>query len=119
MALTDPQSITIGASTISLPRINSGSNSSTYSSNDGNVQLVVSNAYGRRCRRVARVDHRKVAVDPLTSNNVEVSTSVYVVFDAPKTGYTTAELKDIYAGLNSLLSASTYAVTTKILGGEN
>lgn len=119
MAFADPQSITIAGVATSLPRVNVGNNGSEYLSSDGNIKLSASSAYGRRTRRVLRVDHRKIAADPLTSNNTEYSASIYLVVDEPKVGYTNQELLDVYTGFNSLYTATSHALISKLLGGEN
>lgn len=119
MAFTDPQSITIAGVTTPLPRVNSGNNGSEYLSSDGLLKLSASSAYGRRIRRVLRVDKTKVAADPLTSNNTEVSSSIYLVVDEPKWGFTNQELLDVYTGFNSLYTATSHALITKLLGGES
>jgi hypothetical protein len=120
MALTDPQSVTIGASTIALPRVNTGNNSSSYKSADSTTELVASSQYGRRTRRTIRINSNKLAADPLiTTQNVRLSGSVYLVFDFPDVGFTATEQSDIYKGLAGTLSASSYAVLAKLLGGES
>jgi len=120
MAFTDPQSITISGSAISLPRVSSGSGSSSYQSADGLVVLGVSNAYSRRTRRVIRVDHSKITADPfIPANNTKVGMSVYTVFDLPPAGYSNADAKAVYDGFKALLAASTDAAITKLLGGES
>jgi len=120
MALTDPQSITISGSTISLPRTNVGSNQSEYRASDGTVKLSLSSAYGRRTRQVIRVDHNKVSADPyLPAQNSKVSMSCYMVFDRPDVGYTNTEALAIYTGFKGLYTASTDAIITKLLGGES
>lgn len=120
MAFSDPQSVTISGSAISLPRISSVANGSTYSSSDGAVDLVLSHAYGRRTRRVIRLDHSKYAADVfIPSTNAEVSMSCYMVFDLPKVGYNNTEALAVYAGLKGLMTASSDAAITKLLGGES
>ena len=120
MAFSDPQSVTISGSAISLPRVGSGLNSSKYSSSDGAVDLSISHAYGRRTRRVLRLDHSKYASDVfIPSQNAEVSMSCYMVFDVPKVGYSPTEAQAIYAGLKGLMTASSDAAITKLLGGES
>lgn len=120
MAFSDPQSITISGTPISLPRVSTGQNGSEYLSADGLVKLSANSAYGRRTRRVLRVDHSKVSADVfLPSTNVKHSMSTYIVFDAPPTGYTNAEIKAIYDGFKALYTASTDALVTKLLGGES
>jgi hypothetical protein len=45
--------------------------------------------------------------------------SNYMVFDIPPAGYTNAEALAIYQGFKTLLTASSDAVVTKLLGGES
>lgn len=120
MAYADPQSVTISGTANSLPRVSSGVNSGAFSKDDSTVQLSVSHAYGKRTRRTARINHSKIAADPLQpTNNTKLSASVYIVVDTPVTGYTVAEAKAIVDGLTKWLTDTTGANTTKLLGGEN
>jgi hypothetical protein len=120
MAFTDPQTVTINAVAQTLPRISSGINAGTFQKDDGNVKLQVSHSYGKRTRRTIRLDHRKIAPDPLVSaQNIEYSTSVYIVVDVPITGYTIVEQKQIVDALTAYLTASSGARVTQLLGGEN
>lgn len=120
MALTDPMSVTIAGTAISLPRVSTGVNSSTYNSNDSLTKLSVSHQYGKRSRHVIRLDTRKVAADPLsTVQNLEYSESVYLVIDHPKVGYTVAQTKADVDALVAALAATSGALVTKIVGGEN
>lgn len=119
MAFADPQSITINAIANSLPRVSSGVNQGSFSKDDGTVKLAVSHTYGNRTRRVVRIDHSKIAADPLTSANSKFSMSTYLVVDIPTVGYTVAEAKQVIDGLTAYLTASTGARVTQLLGGEN
>jgi hypothetical protein len=119
MAFADPQSITINAIANTLPRISSGTNSGVFRKDDSTVTLTVSHQYGKRVRRQLRIDHKKIAPDVFTSDNREYSTSVYIVVDAPTTGYTVAEQKQIVDALTAYLTASSGARATQLLGGEN
>jgi len=120
MAFSDPQSVTISGSTISLPRVSTGQGSSDYLSSDGLVKLSASNAYGRRTRRVLRLDHSKITADPfIPAQNSKVSMSNYLVFDTPVAGYSNAEALAVYVGFKTLFTASTDALITKLLGGES
>lgn len=120
MAFADPQSVTINAVAQTLPRVASGVNTGSFSKDDGNVKLTVSHQYGKRVRRTVRLDHRKVASDPLLAGvNNNYSMSCYVVFDTPTVGYTIAEAKQIGDALVAYLTASTGAKITQLLGGEN
>lgn len=120
MAFSDPQSLTINAVANTLPRVSSGTNTGAFSKDDGTVRLSVSHAYGKRNRRTVRVDHSKIAPDPLISaQNIRHSMSVYLVIDAPVTGYTVSEQKLIVDSLTAYLTATSGARVTQLLGGEN
>jgi hypothetical protein len=120
MAFSDPQSVTINAVANSLPRTANGQDSGAFTKDDGTVKLTVSHTYGKRTRRLLRIDHKKVAADPFTTGlNVEYSMGVYIVVDVPKVGYTIAEQKQIVDALTAYLTASSGARTTQLLGGEN
>jgi len=118
---TDPQSVTINAVANTLPRTSFGTNAGTFTKDDGLVKLAISHSTsGKRSRRLVRLDHAKIAADPLTAGvNVKAQMAVYLVCDVPETGYTLAEQKQIVDGLTAFLTASSGANVTKILGGES
>jgi hypothetical protein len=120
MAFSDPQSITISGTTTPLPRVSTGKGESSYSSADGLITLSASHAYGRRTRRVLRVDHSKLTADPfIPTNNTKVSMSNYIVFDVPVAGYTNTEALAVYTGFKTAFTATSDALITKLLGGES
>jgi len=121
MSFADPKTVaSIASGPTSLPRVGSGPNTGSFRSNDGTVQLSVSSTYGKRVRRTVRLEHAKVAADPLiSSTNIRYSMSTYIVTDAPITGYTVAQQKEVVDALVAYLSASTGARVTQLLGGEN
>jgi hypothetical protein len=120
MSFADPQSVNIGAGAVSLPRVSSGSYSTIYTSADGNLSLSLSHQYKNRTRRVARVDVRKTAADPLfPAQNAPYTASCYLVVDVPKVGFTAAEVLTIMTGLMTNLTASTNANATKLAQGES
>jgi hypothetical protein len=123
MALTDPQKFKEVAGTeVTAPRVSSGDFKSVYETSDGLNKLTLSTttSSSNRKRHLVRID-----VEKLTTNIYEeskkqsVSASVYLVIDRPVAGYTVAEMKKLVEGLVGLLSASTYSVTEKVLGGES
>jgi hypothetical protein len=65
------------------------------------------------------VDKDVVAADPITALNKSLTGSVYVVFDFPLFGYSTADKIAMFGGVNTQLSASTNLVLTKILQLEH
>ncbi len=119
MGFSDPQSVTISGASVQLPLTSRGVNSGTYTSGDSTVKLLASHSYGKRTRRTVRLEHKKIAADPLTSANTQYSMTAYVVFDVPTVGYTVAEATAIGAGLTKWLTDTTNANMTKVLGGEN
>jgi len=120
MALTDPQTVTISAATTSLPRVSVDETESEYLSSDGLIKLTASHSYGKRVRRLIRIDHAKLTSDPFRpAENVKVGMAVYTVFDLPPAGYTGAEALAVWTGFNAQLTASSNAVITKLLGGES
>lgn len=120
MSLADPLSVTISGVPISLPRTSVGKNESEYTSGDGLTTFRVSHSYGKRFRRMARIDTSKMTTDPFdTDQNVKVSMSTYIVFDLPDAGYTAAEAKAVYDGFIVALQASSAVMITKMLGGES
>lgn len=120
MAFADPLSITINAVAISLARTSSEPNKGVYTSNDGLVKETALHTYGKRNRHTFRLDHAKIAADPFASSlNARYGMSVYTVIDVPIVGYTVTEQKQVWDGYIAQLSASSGALETKILGGEN
>lgn len=121
MAFSDPQSVTISGSAISLPRTGDGMATGEFTSNDGLTQVTVSHQNGgKRVRRQIKLTNSKVAPDPLISDrNIRFSMSAYVVVDTPVTGYTVAEAQAVVLALASYLSASSGASIGKLLGGEH
>lgn len=122
MALADPQSIKIGSTTTSLPRVSSGDYRGKYESEDGTIDLTVSTQDGKRKRQVARLDITKVTADPfVSSTNIEVSSSIQLVVDRPKglVGFSNAESKSIIKGFIELLTKEEEKLITKLLASES
>jgi len=120
MSFTDPLSVTISAVTTPLPRVSVGDDRSEYQSADGLILLSASHDYGKRTRRVLRIDTSKITSDPFKpAENVKVSMSNYMVFDIPPAGYTAAEALAVYTGFKTLFTATSDAMIVKLLGGES
>jgi len=100
-----------------MPRTTPGSNQSEYTTADGTYKLKISSSYGKRNRRVVRLEANKVAADPFASGiNKSYSMSTFLVIDTPPTGYTNTELGYI---IQSLVGWLTSANVAKVLGGES
>jgi ABC-type Na+ efflux pump permease subunit len=123
MALTDPTKFKNDAGTeVTAPRVSSGDFKSVYSTSDGLNKLTVSTSQSNssRYRHLVRVDVEKLATNIYEeSKKQSVSMSVYLVVDRPKNGYAVADAKKLVEGLVGLLSASSYSVVEKVLGGES
>ncbi len=117
--LTDPQSITVGGTAIPLPRTGSDRTSADYTSADGNTQLRVQQTSTATTRNsLISLKTNKIAADPITAANSRKSQLITISFRGPIDGFTLTELKDEFVGLVTALTASSGALTLKILGGE-
>lgn len=120
MSFADPQTVTHSGTPISLPRTSVGDDVSEYTSGDGLTRLIASHEYGKRVRRMVRLEMQKVTADPFRpAENVKVGMSNYVVFDLPPAGYTAAEALAVWAAFKGQLTASSDLLITKLLGGES
>lgn len=113
----DPQSITINAVPISLPRVSVGDMESTYRSADNTVQLRISHQQSKgRWRRMVRFDKTVIAADPLTAENSSQRAGFYLVVDEPEFGFSDADLDYVIDGFIAFLTSGQIA---KLLGGES
>lgn len=122
MALADPQSIKISGTTTSLPRTFSEGGSSKYTSEDGLIQMTLTQQQtsAKRKRNQIRVDLRKISADPfIPTQNKEVSMSCYIVFDRPEEGFSNTEALALLTGLDELGDASESKVWKALLGGQS
>lgn len=123
MALTDPQKFKEVAGTeVTSPRVSTGDFKSIYETSDGLNVLTISTSESNsnRKRHLVRIDVSKLATNPFEETKKQtVSMSVYLVVDRPIAGYTVAEAKKLVEGLVGLLSATSYSLTEKVLGGES
>jgi hypothetical protein len=85
----------------------------------GDYELVVQRAFGaKRNRFNVRLNAKKIAADPLTAVNQRISAGVYLVIDAPLSGFTRTELKELVVGIADWAKAGTNANLLKVLGEE-
>lgn len=117
--LTDPQSVTVGGTAISLPRTGIDKSSADYTSADANSQMRVAQTTNSTTRRTT-VSYKtnKIAADPISAVNSRKSSIWTISCNAPLDGFTATELKDQFVGLATALTASSAALTLKVLGGE-
>lgn len=123
MSIAEPLALTVSTGAVTLPRVSpDGKEDGVFRSADGRVELIVDHQDGKRVRRVVRLNTSKIAPDQFRDDqNVELSMSVYIVFDLPDAGigYTNAEALANAKGLIALCTASSDLVLTKVLGGES
>jgi len=120
MSFTDPQSVTISGTAISLPRVSSGAGTGQFTSADQNTSLIIANQYGSRIRRTIRLNVQKIAAAPYNpAVNSLFSMSAYLVVDVPTVGYITTDQFAVVAGLTKYLTDTSGARVTQLLGGEN
>jgi len=119
MALPDPLSITLNGAK-SLARIIDDGLKSQYTTADGLLAAQVSHQVTSSGRKtLVRLDEIKTAADPLTAVQKSVLGSAWIVFQDPTWGFSTADKIARYTALNGMLTASTNAILTRILGGEH
>lgn len=113
----DPQSVTINAVPVSLPRVSIGTSDSTYRSADETVKMRISHQDSKgRKRRMVRLDKTVIAADPLTAENSSQTAGIYIVVDEPTFGFADADLDYLVDALIAWLSSANIA---KLLGGES
>lgn len=106
--LTEPLTITIDGTAISLPRVQEGNFSSEYWGPNQGHKLNITHSFngGRETDRV-RLDVQKNVVDPLdTTKTVPVQSSVQLIINRPAAGlgYTDVELQKVTRGLLAWLT---------------
>ncbi len=115
--LSDPQSVTVNAIAIPLPRTRMDAGINVYTSADGITTFTTKqNTTASRFRREVRLSQHKVAADPISGLNKDLGVSVYFVIDEPRNGvYTDSEIGYLVEALKTWLSSANY---NKVLGGE-
>lgn len=114
--LADPQSVTVNAVAIALPKTSTGPTQNIFTSADGNTWMTTKqNTTASRFRREVRLSQKKVAADPISGVNKELGVSAYLVVDEPRSGFTDTEIGYLIDALKAWLTSSNY---NKVLGGE-
>lgn len=117
--LADPQLLTIGETTVSLPRTAEVGNLAEYNTADGAHRLRVQQSVSKTTRTTSvSLQMNKIAADPLTAVNQRVSALVSVNVKAPLDGFTIDELAAQLVALATTLTASSASMAKKVLGGE-
>lgn len=115
----DPQVLSLNAVNTNFARVGSSQPDRKgvfRTSDDSREFIVTQNQSANRFRREVRLNTVKIAADPISALNKQVSASCMVVIDEPKVGFSNAEL---VIELTALLTwATTAANRDKLLGGE-
>jgi len=116
---SDPLSVTVNAVATSFPRTKLGSESSEYTTADGNLKVTVKqNQTASRFRREIRLSQQKISADPISAVNSAKGASVYLVIDEPKTGFSDTELQVLLQALVGSTLGGWGTLQLKLLGGE-
>jgi hypothetical protein len=118
--LTDPQSVTYNAGSVSLPSMSRTGRVSQYVAADGSLTLDVAHTNrANRTQSLIKLTHKKITADPLVpANNRPYNLSVHLVVNRPlDAGYTNTEAQLVYDALVALVGNATFK--GKILGGES
>jgi len=119
MAFSDPISITISGSAVSLGRTASGAGVGEFRNPTGDVVVGVRNSYGKKNARTIGLTRTKYSADPInTAINRPLTTNVRVSVTVDA-GAANADVKADLVGLLTFLTASSGAQIDKLLGGEN
>lgn len=112
--LNSPQVVTLSGTATDHHKVSAKETSSQYVSVAGTSILEISHQKTKsRWRHLVKLSQEKIATDPLTSVNNQVSASVHIVLDEPLVGFTDAELDSIATALKTwATSANILAVLT-------
>lgn len=114
----DPQSVTVNAVAKSLVRVGSSQPDrlGKFVTADGEFYLDFrQDKTTNRFRREVRLTQKKVASDPISSLNKEISSSVMIVVDEPQWGFSDTELGYLTSAIVAWFTAGN---RDKLLGGE-
>lgn len=116
---TDPQTVTVSGTAISLPRTSTSDDAARYASADRANKFEVSHTYRKRARHVARFVRDTLVVSPLIAGqNISQSMTVTLTVDTPL-GYDATAAKAAVDGFLANLTATSGANITKLIGGES
>jgi hypothetical protein len=118
--LSDPQSVTLSGSGVSLPKTAATGTTGVYNTPDGSLQLSVQHTYGKRARHSVLLKSTVTVADPLIAGtNVIRNASAILTIDAPLSGIDNTALKDLLVALATWATSSSAANTIRLVGGES
>lgn len=116
---SDPQSVTISGTAVSMPRTGTSDDASRYASSDRSTKLEISHTYRKRARHVARLSRDTLVASPLISGqNISQGMTVTITVDTP-IGYDSAAAKAAVDGFLANFTATNAGNVTKLIGGES
>lgn len=117
--LADPQTVTISATAITLPRLEERVETNVYSDRTNQVDLFVTQKVDKKNinRSTISLVKNVIVTDAVTGIKSRVPYSISVGSAAPL-GVTPAEVEALYDALIAALGASTKALLKKVLNGE-
>jgi CRISPR/Cas system type I-B associated protein Csh2 (Cas7 group RAMP superfamily) len=118
--LADPQTVTVNAVPISLPKIDDRPTTNVYADLVGGSTLYTTQRVtgkDNRRRSSASLQKEKIAADALTAINARINGSATFSVAYP-TGFTTTEIEQQAVGLITWLTANSNANLKKIIAGE-
>lgn len=105
--------------TYDFARVGFGESKGLYRTADGLDRLTIEHSQKNRIRHVVRLDRTATVEDPLaTGSSFETSFSVYTVIDAPKVGFTAADLDYGRQLLEAFHVAGTPDYGLRVIRGE-
>lgn len=114
----DPQTLTISGTTKTFPRQGSASPDTRgrFQTAEGDFIFETKQfKTGTRFRREIRLTQVKVAADPISTANKEVSASIILVIDEPRWGFSDSELAALSTAVTGWFTASN---RDQLLAGE-
>jgi hypothetical protein len=117
--LADPQSVTVSATAISLPKLETRLKTNVYQDRTSGITLYVTQEVNKKgeSRASASLVKEEIFTDPVTGLKSIKPTSITVASLIPQGG-TAATAEALYDGLTTALNASTKALLKRILNGE-
>lgn len=116
MAFSDPLTLSVDGTSLTLPRTGSSPNSGAFTTPDQRYKLLVRHNAGRRVQSVARLEFADVVTNPLISGSfMPASLAATFTVNRPLTGLDAETCIDLSAALVGWLTASNL---TKLVGQE-
>lgn len=117
MAFADPQTVTVDAVEISLPRVGSAINMGSFRSSDQKYQLDIRHQSGTKERHNVKFSFADIVSNPLVpSQNYVVSSTVNMTVEHPRNGMSASSISEL---AEAVAAWATPTNIGKLIGGEN